>query len=79
MGLKNIIKKTGKYVIKKISRTVVGRGVKWAFWGLICFYGPGPVVAAVGINGLLVGAAVAHSGIVEYSAEKMIDKTIDDD
>ncbi len=74
MGFKSV----GKYVFKKISKSVIGRGAKWAFWGIVCFYGPGPIIAAVGINALIVGAAVTHSGIIEYSTGKLIDKTIDD-
>lgn len=76
MGLRKWCKKGGKWVIKKISKSAVGRAAKYAFWGILAFYGPGPVIATVGIRGLLVAGMAAHSGIVEYTAGKIVDKTI---
>ena len=76
MGFKNLIKRSGKYIVKKISKSAVGRAVKYCFWGILCFYGPTSVIGVVGIQGLIAGAVVTHSGVIEYSAGKIIDKTL---
>ena len=72
----NIIKKTGKYIIKKVSKSAVGKAVRWGFWGALCFFGPTSVIGAVGIQGLIVGAIVTHSGIIEYSTGKVIESKV---
>lgn len=71
-----MIKNFGKYIVKKISGTVVGRVVKYSFWGAFFFFGPGSVVATVGVPALAIAAVTAHSGLVEYSASKAIGKVI---
>jgi len=76
MGFKSFVKKSGKYIVKKISKSAVGRAFKYAFWGTLCFYGPTSVIGIVGIQGLIAGAAITHSGLVEYSAGKMIDTVL---
>ena len=75
MGVKSILKNTSKYIFKKISKTAVGRGARWAFWSLLFLY-PATAVTTVGVSGIMAGAAFAHSGIIEYSAGKVIDKAI---
>ena len=79
MGFKKFFKRSGKYVVKKVSKSAVGKAVKWAFWGIVCFYGPMAVIGTIGVNGLLISAAAAHSGLAEYSAGKIIDRNITDD
>ena len=71
-----MIKKFGKYIVRKISGSVVGKVIKYGFWTTLCFFGPGPVIATVGIQGLVVAGIAAHSGIVEYGTTKVIEKVL---
>ena len=79
MGLGKFIKKCGKYVIKKLSTSVVGRAVNWTFCTLLCFYGPGPIIATIGIRGLILAAVATQSNIIGYSTSKIVDRYIPDE
>ena len=68
-----MFKRFGKYIIGKVSGSVIGRVVKWGFWPAIYLVGP----ATIGIQGIAVAAIVVHSGIVEYTASKAVDKAVD--
>jgi len=67
-----MIKSFGKYIVSKISGSIVGKVLKYSLWSSLFFFGPGAVVATVGVPTLAVVAITAHSGIVEYSAGKVI-------
>lgn len=71
-----MFKRFGKYIAKKISGSVVGKVVKYGFWTTLCFFGPGPVIATVGIPTLAIAAITAHSGIIEYGTSKAIGKVL---
>ena len=71
-----MFKRFGKYIVKKISGSLVGKVVKYGFWSAFFFFGPGTVITAVGVPGLAVAAATAHSGIIEYTTEKAIGKVV---
>ena len=71
-----MIKKFGKYIVKKISGNLVGRTVKYGFWTAMCFFGPITVVSTVGVPVVAVAAITAHSGIVEYGTSKALGKVL---
>lgn len=77
MGLKRFMKKCGKYVIKKLTKSGVGKAINWMFWSLLCFYGPGPVIGMIGVRGLIVAAVATHTNVIGYSTEKIVDKYIE--
>ena len=71
-----MLKSFGKYIIGKVSGSMVGRAAKWGFWSSILFFGPIPVIGAVGIPGLAVAAVTVHSGVLEYTATKTVNKIL---
>lgn len=71
-----MLKKFGKYIVGKLSGTVVGRVAKWGFWSSVVFFGPAPIIGAIGIPGLAVAAITVHSGVLEYTATKTVDKIL---
>jgi hypothetical protein len=66
-----MFRKTGKYIAEKVTQSVIGRAVKWGFWSLVVLC-PGSLISTVGIQGLAMAAVTVHSGLVEYSASKLI-------
>ena len=72
-----MFKKIGKYIAKKVTKSVIGKAVKYGFWTLLFMF-PGTAVGAVGVTGVAVGAGVVHSGIIEYSASSLICKNLEE-
>ena len=66
-----MFKKIGKYAAKRLTGNLVGKVVRYGFWGLL-FTAPGPMVAAVGVTGVAVSAIVVHSGLVEYGVSTLV-------
>jgi len=71
-----MFKRIGKYVAKKITGSLIGKAVKYGFWSSICFFGPGPIIATVGVPVLVVTGITAHSGVIEYGAGKAMGKIL---
>lgn len=70
------INKMGKYAVSKITKFIFKKAFRWTFWGLFAFYGPGPIIATVGVRGLITGAVILYSGVLEYTANKTISNVI---
>jgi len=66
-----MLKKIGKYIVKKATSNVVGKTVKYVFWGLVMMF-PGTMLSTVGVTGIVATGVAVHSGIVEYSTSKII-------
>ena len=66
-----MFKKIGKYIAGSVTKSVVGKAVRYGFWSLILFC-PGAMIGAVGYTGVAVSAAAVHSGVVEYSASRLL-------
>lgn len=71
-----MFRSAGKYILEKIGSTFAGRVVKYGFWSAVFFFGPGPIIATVGVPALAVAAVAAHSGLIEYGAGKAASKII---
>ncbi len=67
-----MFKKIGKYLFKTIGGKQIGKVTRWGFVTVLTLWGPGAVVAVVGIEGLLATAAITHSGIIEYTCDKIV-------
>ena len=67
-----MFKNIGKYLFKIVGGRRVGKVVRWGFVTVMCFFGPGPIIAVVGIEGLIATAAITQSGIIEYAGDKII-------
>jgi uncharacterized protein (DUF697 family) len=72
-----MLKSLGKYIVGKMSGTAVGRVAKWGFWTGLIFFGPTPIIGAIGITGLTATAITVHSGILEYTATKTVNKILE--
>ena len=66
------IKKGTKKVISKVTKFAVKKFSKMAFWSLLMFYGPGPLIGVVGIQGLIGFGVFVNSGLIEYVTGKLI-------
>lgn len=69
-----MFKKFGKYLFKSLGGKRVGRVARWGFWTMLTFWGPGPIIAVAGIEGLIAAAAVTQSGIIDYAGDKIISR-----
>ena len=72
-----MLKKITKYVAGKISGVAAGRAAKWGFWSAVWFIGPTAFLSPVGIAGLATAAVVTHSGVLDYTASKAVNKLIE--
>ena len=68
-----MLKNIGKSLTSSISGSLVGKAVKWGFWTTLVLFGPGTVVAAIGVQSVMIVGIAAHSGLVEYTTSKIID------
>ena len=68
--------KIGSYIVNKVTKSVVGKAVRYGFWSLL-FFCPGAMIGAVGYTGVVVSAAAVHSGLVEYGASSLIVKKLE--
>ena len=71
-----MIKSFGKYIAKKVSGIVAGKAAKYCFWSTFFFFGPGPLIATVGVPGLAIVGLTAHSGVIEYLAKGTMGKIL---
>ena len=71
-----MFKRRAKSLFSWIGGKVISNLTKLAFWTSISFFGPGAVVSAIGIEGILAAAVLSHSGLVEYTGKKLISRTI---
>lgn len=60
-----------KYIGEKITKSVVGRIIKYSFYTLVLTL-PGPLIATIGVTGVAISAVTVHSGILEYGVSKII-------
>jgi len=67
-----MFKKIGKFLFKLVGGRGVGKVARWGFLSMLTFCGPGPIIAVVGIEGLIATAAVTQSGIIEYAGDKIV-------
>jgi len=67
-----MFKKAGKFIFRIIGGRAIGRVSRWVFLTAITFWGPGPIIAVVGYEGLLIAGAVTHSGLIEYAGDKIV-------
>jgi hypothetical protein len=67
-----MFKKIGKYLVKTIGGKQIGRAVRWGFFSIMTLWGPGPIVAVIGVEGLIITTALTHSGIIEYTGDKIL-------
>lgn len=70
-----MLKKFGKYLLRKITNSTLGNFIKWSLWGLLCFYGPG-LIPIIGFEGLALTSVVVYSGIIENSVANTVTKNI---
>ena len=65
---------TGKFLFRMIGGKTIGKVSRWIFLTALTFWGPGPIIAVVGYQGLLVAGMVTQSGLVEYAGDKIVSK-----
>jgi hypothetical protein len=69
-----MFKKIGKYLIKVFGGRTIGKVSRWGFWTIITFFGPGPIVTVIGVEGLIATAAITHSGLIDYAGDRIVKK-----
>lgn len=77
MILKQLIKmfkEAGKFLFKMVGGKQIGKVVRWGFVSMMFLWGPGPVIALVGIEGLIGLSVVTQSGLIEYAGDKIVKK-----
>lgn len=67
-----MFKKVGKFLFRAVGGRTIDRVTRWVFITAITFWGPGPIIAVVGYQGLLVAGAVTQSGVIRYAGDKII-------
>jgi len=69
-------KKIGKYAFKLIGGKYIDKASSWIFLTALTFWGPGPIVALIGYEGLIAITAVTQSGVIRYAGDKIVSKLI---
>lgn len=69
-----MFKKIGKYLFKAVGGRRVGKFARWGFWTILSFWGPGPIIAVAGVEGLIATAAITQSGIIDYAGDKIVSR-----
>ena len=67
-----VFKNIGKYLFKTVGGKRIGRMARWGFISVMALFGPGPIIAVVGIEGLIATAAITQSGLIEYAGDKIV-------
>ena len=67
-----MFKKIGMFLFKIVGGRKIGKIARWGFWTVLSFWGPGPIVAMIGVEGLIATAAVTQSGIIDYAGDKIV-------
>ena len=67
-----MFKVIGKFLFKIVGNRRVGKMARWTFWTVLSFWGPGPIIAWVGVEGLIAAAAITQSGILDYAGDKIV-------
>ena len=71
-----MLRRASKYITEKVTKSVVGKIVRWGFWSVVLLC-PTAIVGTVGIPALAVAAITVHSGVIEYGTSKIITNKID--
>lgn len=69
-----MIVRFGKYLLKIVGSKYISKAARWGFVSVLCLVGPGPIIAVVGIEGLVITGVITQSGIIEYASSKVIRK-----
>jgi hypothetical protein len=62
----NWIKKTSKYIFKTVGSSTIDRISKWGFMTALTFWGPGPIAAWIGYEGVIATAALTQTGVIKH-------------
>lgn len=62
----------GKFLFRLLGGKRVGRIARWGFVSVLGIWGPGPIIAVIGIEGLIATAAVTQSGLIDYAGNKIV-------
>lgn len=62
----------GKYIFKTVGGKQIGKVARWGFISVLTLFGPGPIIAVVGVEGLIATVAITQSGLIEYAGNKLI-------
>ncbi len=65
-------KKIGKGIFKIVGGKYIDRASGWVLFTALTFWGPGPIVALIGYEGLILATAVTQSGIIKYAGDKIV-------
>lgn len=69
-----MFKKFGTYFCKLVGGRQIGKITRWGFITVLTFWGPGSVIAIIGIEGLIAATVVTQCGIIEYAGDKIVKK-----
>ena len=72
--LLKMFKTTGKFLFKLVGGKHIGKVVRWGFMSMMFLWGPGPVIALVGVEGLIGISVITQTGLLEYAGDKIVKK-----
>lgn len=55
-----------KYLYRFVGGSVLDRVSRWVFISAVTLWGPAPIAAIIGYEGLVLMAAVTQSGAIKY-------------
>ena len=67
-----MFKRIGKYIFKFVGGSTVDRVSSWALFTALTFWGPGPIVALIGYEGLVAATIITQTGIIKHTGNKLI-------
>ena len=66
-----MLRKASKYISEKVTKSIVGKIVRWGFWSVVLLC-PTAIVGTVGIPALAVAAITVHSGVIDMELAKLL-------
>lgn len=67
-----MFKKASKYLFRAIGGRTIDRVTRWVFVSALTLWGPGPIIALIGYEGLIVAGAVTQSGVIRVVGDKIL-------
>lgn len=66
-----MLKKFGNFLMKKITKLSIKKGIKYGIYSIFWFYGFA-LLGILGIEGIAIAGVLTYTGVLDYGIDKLI-------